>query len=114
MTSKATRIPDHLQAWITARKRYHLSHAQVQMARELGMNPETLGKLDNADQEPWKLPLPAFIESLYQKRFSKDRPEIVHSVEERARLLQQKKTARHDATTEKSQLSSATKRIVLL
>jgi hypothetical protein len=26
MTLKAARIPDHLQAWITARKRYHLSH----------------------------------------------------------------------------------------
>jgi hypothetical protein len=35
------------------------------MARELGMNPRRLGKLDNADQEPWKLPLPAFTESLY-------------------------------------------------
>jgi hypothetical protein len=75
MTSKAARIPDHLQAWITARKRHHLP------------------PLDNADQEPWKLPLPLFIESLYQKRFNKDRPEIVHSVEEGARLLQQKKAA---------------------
>jgi hypothetical protein len=25
------------------------------MARDLGMNPNKLGKLDNADQEPWKL-----------------------------------------------------------
>jgi hypothetical protein len=28
--------------WIDARKRYHLSHAPVQMARELGMNPTTV------------------------------------------------------------------------
>ncbi len=33
--------------WIEARKRFHLSHAQVQMARELGMNPKKLRKLDN-------------------------------------------------------------------
>jgi hypothetical protein len=33
-TSKPVRIPDHLQEWITARKRHRLSHAQVQMARE--------------------------------------------------------------------------------
>jgi hypothetical protein len=33
-----------------ARRRFHLSH--VQMARELGMNPKKLGKLDNHDQEP--------------------------------------------------------------
>ena len=38
-----------MQAWNEARKRHHLSHAQVQMARELGMNPKKLGKLDNHD-----------------------------------------------------------------
>ena len=27
------------------------------MARELGMNPEKLGKLDNHEQELWKMPL---------------------------------------------------------
>jgi len=30
-------------AWIDARKRHHLSHAQVQVARELGINPAKLG-----------------------------------------------------------------------
>jgi len=97
MSSKPPRIGDRLQEWITARKRHRLSHAHVQMARELGMNPRKLGKLDNADQEPWKLPLPAFIESLYRKRFGKDRPDVVHSIEERARHLEQKKAARREA-----------------
>jgi hypothetical protein len=97
MSSKPPRIPDHLQAWLTARQRHHLSHAHVQMARELGMNPTKLGKLDNADQEPWKLPLPAFIESIYRKRFDKDRPDVVYSIEERARQLEDKKAARRDA-----------------
>lgn len=90
------RIPDHLQAWITARKRHSLSHAHVQMARELGLNPKKLGKLNNDDQEPWKLPLSAFIESLYRKRFGKDRPDLVHSIEERARLLEQKRALRRE------------------
>jgi hypothetical protein len=41
--SKPTKtVPPTLQAWIQARKRHHLSHAQVQMARELGMNPTKL------------------------------------------------------------------------
>ena len=91
------RVPDKLQAWIEARRRHGLSHAQVQMARELGMNPNKFGKLDNADQEPWKLPLPAFIENLYRKRFNKDRPDVVLSIEERARLEEQKKAARREA-----------------
>ncbi len=77
------RIPEHLQAWIDARKRHKLSHAHAQMARELGMNPRKLGKLDNHHQEPWKLPLPAFIEELYIKRFGKERPDVVLSIEER-------------------------------
>ena len=46
------RIPASLQPWIDARRRFHLSHELVQMARELGMNPKKLGKLDNHDQEP--------------------------------------------------------------
>ena len=58
------RIPERLQVWIDARTRHHLSHAQVQMARELGMNPKKFGRLDNHPQEPWKVPLPQFIEHL--------------------------------------------------
>jgi hypothetical protein len=34
------------------------------MARELGMNPRKLGGKDNHHQEPWKMPLPHFIEHL--------------------------------------------------
>jgi hypothetical protein len=41
------KLPRNLQDWVEARSRHRLSHAQVQMARELGMNPRKLGKLDN-------------------------------------------------------------------
>jgi hypothetical protein len=53
-------LPPQAQAWTEARQRYHLSHAQVQMARELGLNPRKLGKIANHRQEPWKArgPLP--------------------------------------------------------
>ncbi|MBU4483827.1 hypothetical protein KKA47_00220, partial [bacterium] len=74
-----------LKVWIDARQRFHLSHAHVQMARELGMNPKKFGKLANHKQQPWKAPLPEFIESLYLKRFNKVRPDRVLSIEERAR-----------------------------
>jgi len=91
------KLSDGLQEWIEARKRFHLSHAHVQMARELGMNPKTLGKLDNHDQEPWKAPLPLFIEHLYFRSFGRERPEVVMSVEERARARDAKRTARKEA-----------------
>ena len=100
MTSMAgrTKKPSQKQLeWIDARKRHHLFHAQVQMARELGMNPAKLGKLDNHKQEPWKLPLPQFIEELYFKRFGKTAPDAVMSIEDRVHIEQQKKEA-HRAT----------------
>jgi DNA excision repair protein ERCC-3 len=48
MAMKTRRPNRSTQAWIEARKRHHLSHAQVQMARELGMNPAKLDKLNPA------------------------------------------------------------------
>jgi hypothetical protein len=83
-------VPPGLQAWIEARSRHRLSHAHVQMARELGMNPKKLGSIDNHDQEPWKAPLPQFIEDLYLKRFGRERPKVVVPVEQRARELEKK------------------------
>ena len=86
-----------MQVWIEARKRYHLSHAQVQMARELGMNPKKLGKLDNHDQGPWKLPLRQHIEHLYSKRFGKEQPDAVLSIEQNARCREEKKALKREA-----------------
>ncbi len=86
-----------LQVWIDARKRHRLSHVQVQMARELGMNPKKLGQLDNHDQEPWKMPLPQYIESLYLERFDKERPNVVLSIEKKIRLDEAKETRRRGA-----------------
>lgn len=97
MSKPTNTIPPNLQAWIQARKRHHLSHAHVQMARELGMNPTKLGSIDNHRQEPWKASLPEFIESLYLKRFGRERPEVVVTVEERARQLRQQKASRKAA-----------------
>ena len=90
------RIPEQLQAWIDARRRHHLSHAHIQMAREMGLNPKKFGKLDNHDQEPWKAPLPEFIEHLYFKRFGKERPDVVLSIEERFRKEEAKKAAKRE------------------
>ena len=45
--NKKALIPMNLKPWIDARRRFRLSHAHVQMARELGMNPKKLGKLAN-------------------------------------------------------------------
>jgi hypothetical protein len=82
MAKKRNKIPDRYLLWIQARRRFHLSDAHIQMARELGLNPRKLGGLANTKQEPWKAPLPEFIEELYFKHFKKNRPDNVRSTEQ--------------------------------
>lgn len=91
--AKKKKIPDKLKIWIDARKRFHLSDAQVQMARELGLNPKKFGKLSNHKQEPWKEPLPDYIETLYYKRFKKYQPEQIKSIERIVKKRNKKKEA---------------------
>jgi hypothetical protein len=79
--TKKMKILEKLRVWIDARKKYHLSHAHIQMARELGLNPRKFGKIANHRQEPWKAPLPVFIEDIYFKRFKKKRPDNIKSIE---------------------------------
>ena len=95
-----------MQGWIDARERHRLSHAEVQMARELGMNPKKLGKLDNHDQEPWKMPLGQYIAHLYAKRFGKEGPDVVLSIEEKIRLDEAKKARRREAKRQARQAGS--------
>ena len=47
-----------LEKWMVAQKKHCLSDKYVQMASELGLNPNKLGKIDNHTQETWKVPLP--------------------------------------------------------
>jgi hypothetical protein len=112
----AGRLPQQYQVWIEARRRFRLSAAQLQMARELGMNPRKFGKLANHDQEPWKEPLPQFIETLYFKRFGRDRPAVVLTLEEHAREQERKKEAGKAArkrAREKSTAREKAKAVVL-
>jgi hypothetical protein len=92
-----------LQPWFEARRRFKLNNAQIQMARELGMNPKKLGSLDNHRQEPWKAPLPDFITECYRKRFGRNGPEQIRSLEEMIQAEQQRrvdKQARKEARLE--------------
>ena len=94
--AKKKKIPEKFKKWIEARKKFHLSHTQIQMARELGLNPKKFGGLANYKQEPWKLPLPQFIEKLYNKRFKKSRPDKVLSIEERIKEIEKKKALKRE------------------
>jgi hypothetical protein len=98
------RIPTSLLPWFEARKRFRLSHAQTQMARELGMNPRKLGKLANEKQERWKLPLPEFIAKCYRKRFGRSEPELVRSLEEMFKADERRRRERKARKAEKKRM----------
>ena len=72
----------NLEKWIVAQRKHHLSDKHVQMARELGLNPDKLGKIDNHKQEPWKAPLKEFIEDIYLKQFKKAEPDNIRSLKQ--------------------------------
>jgi hypothetical protein len=105
--TKKKKLNQKLQVWVQARRRHRLSHAHVQMARELGMSPKKLGGLDNHDQEPWKMPLQEFIQHQYFKRVGKSRPDTVLSIEEKARLQEVKKARRREAKLQARQAREA-------
>ena len=68
----------NIEEWKKAKRRYHLTGMHIQMARELGLNPKKFGSLANHKQQPWKSPLPEFIEDLYLKHFKKEKPDVVN------------------------------------
>lgn len=87
-----------IDKWIVAQKRHRLSDKHVQMARELGLNPDKLGKIDNHKQETWKAPLPQFIEEIYFKRFKKEMPDEVKPLEQ---IIKERKIKDEKAKKEK-------------
>ncbi len=108
------RIPSKLQPWFEARRRFKLSHAHIQMARELGMNPKKFGSLANERQEPWKVALPDFIVQCYRKSFGRSEPPHVHSLEQlieaddlRRKRKQERKTQRATSITEGDAVTNA-------
>ena len=86
---------------MAAQKRHHLSDRHVQMARELGLNPDKLGKIDNHRQEPWKAPLPQFIEDIYYKRFKREQPETVRPLKQILKEMEFKKKLQKEKKEER-------------
>ena len=92
--AKKPETQEKYRVWIDARKKYHLSHVYIQMAREMGMNPKKFGKIANHKQESWKAPLPVFIEEIYYKRLGKKQPDQIKSIEQLVKIREKKKAER--------------------
>ncbi len=98
--TKKQRIPHKFQPWIAVRKKYRLTDAQVQMARELGLSPKRFSNYADRKDQPWKLPLPEFIEALYEKQFGRVAPEVVLTIEAMAAEHQARREAKKLAKQE--------------
>lgn len=98
---KQKQLSPKFQIWVDARRRFRLSDAHIQMARELGLNPKKLGSIANHDQEKWKSPLPTFIEDLYFERFGKAAPDQVRSIESMVKQKKAKKLEKRKARDER-------------
>jgi len=61
----------HKNPWGVAKRKYRLNARQIEMAKQLGMNPKKFGKYAPNKSQPWKGPLGSFIERCYEKRFKK-------------------------------------------
>jgi hypothetical protein len=101
--AKKQRIPHKFHPWINARKKFRLSDAHIQMARELGLSPKRFGKYADRQNQPWKLPLTEFIEAQYLKQFGKSRPDEVKTMEEIAAAHVAKRAARKLANARAAQ-----------
>lgn len=97
-----------LEKWMVAQKKHRLSDRHVQMGRELGLNPDKLGKIDNHKQETWKAPLPQFIEEIYFKRFKRKTPDTVKPLKEIIAKQEKKKKEQKKAKDERRKLRDET------
>ena len=66
-----------LQEWAKAKRLHELSDAQVQLARELRMNPKRLHDRAGGAKGATNVPLSQLIEDLYLKRLKKALPDAV-------------------------------------
>ncbi|WP_226671167.1 hypothetical protein [Metabacillus litoralis] len=63
----ATRKND--AAWAEAKKRCRLNQNDIQMAKELGMSPESLLKNIPSPKQQWKAPVKDWVHDLYEEKF---------------------------------------------
>lgn len=99
--NKKARIPHKFLPWIAIRKQYSLTHAEVQMARELGLEPRRFPSYANIKDQPWKKPLKEFIAELYLKQTGKEQPETVYSMEDLAAQHVARRLAKKQAKLER-------------
>lgn len=61
-----------VKTWEEAKAKHKLSAKHIQMAKELGMKPSSLGKMGASKQQKWKAPLHLYLEELHESKFGRE------------------------------------------
>ena len=61
------------ELWLEAKRRCKFNDEEIQMAKEMGLNPKSLIKSIPNKNEQWKLPVKIWIRDMYEDRFGKTR-----------------------------------------
>lgn len=93
---KKKRKSTEAEPWKAAKKKYRLTESQIYMAKALGLNPRKFGGYANHKQQPWKAPLPDYIEELYEKRFKKEVPAEIRAKDKNAEKQRATKNKKAD------------------
>lgn len=65
--------------WVEAKKKCKLNAEEIQMAKEMGLNPKSLIKNIPNKNEQWKAPVKIWIREMYEERFGKTSASSVRS-----------------------------------
>jgi len=60
-----------LKLWLEAKKRCKLNDEEIQMAKEMGLNPKGLIKNIPNKNEQWKHPVKIWVRDMYEYRFGR-------------------------------------------
>jgi hypothetical protein len=94
MTVNKDKALAELQRWREMRRRYRLTNAQVEMARELVIRPDHLLQTLHVSEDSGCELLGACIVTKYRERFGKTCPARVRSIRELERELREGKKSR--------------------
>ncbi|MDF2989074.1 MAG: hypothetical protein K0R50_4584 [Eubacterium sp.] len=59
------------ELWLEAKRRCKLNDEEIQMAKEMGLNPKSLIKNIPNKNEQWKTPVKIWVRDMYEDRFGR-------------------------------------------
>ena len=85
--------------WTEAKRRCRLNDNDIRIAKEMGLNPQSLIKNIPSRTEPWKLPVKAWIHDIYEERQEKAAMKKARKEQAAAHPVTDSKQSPEDSTT---------------